>query len=85
MTAFTIVEAIIVMVISHSKKSLLNRCNTRQLLAFDGFEQGTATSGDIGNLVSQAKLVDASHRVAATDEREGTVLGRCCNSLSNSL
>ena len=49
------------MVTSHSKKSLLNRCNTRQFLAFDGFEQGTTASGDVAHLVGQAELVDARH------------------------
>ena len=34
------------------KKLLLNRSNARQFLAFDGLEQGTATSGDVAHLVS---------------------------------
>ena len=59
-----------------SKKSLLNRCDTRQFLAFDGFKQGAAAGADVAHTVGQAELVDASHAVATADKAKGTVLFR---------
>lgn len=39
----------------------LDSSNTGKYLAFDSLEEGTATGGDVGNLVGHTKLVDASY------------------------
>lgn len=55
-----------------------------QHLAFDSFEESTATGGDIADLVLKAELVDACDAVAAADERESTFGSSLGNSLTYS-
>ena len=42
--------------------------NTWEHLALDSLEESATTSGDVGNLVGETELVDASYRVTTTDE-----------------
>ena len=60
-----------------------DRRHTRKHLAFHVFEQGAAAGRNIRNLVRQAELVDARHRIAAADERVGTLRGSLGDSLGH--
>jgi hypothetical protein len=46
----------------------LDSSYAREYLSLDSLEKSATTSRDVRNLVSQAELVDASYRVATTDE-----------------
>ena len=63
---------------------LLNSSNAWENLTLDGLEQSTTTSRDVRYLVGQTELVDASYRVATTNQRECTVLRSLSDSLANS-
>ena len=63
----------------------LDSSNTGKYLAFDSLEEGTATGGDVGNLVGHTKLVDASYGIATSDEGESAVFGSLGNGFSNGL
>lgn len=43
-------------------------CDAGEFLAFDCFEEGTATGGHIAYLVGETEFVDAGNRIAATYE-----------------
>ena len=43
-------------------------CYARESLALDSLKQSATTGRDVANLVSKTELVDASYRVATTDE-----------------
>lgn len=62
---------------------LLNGCYTGEYLAFDGLEKSAATGRNVAYLVSETELVDASHRVTATYEREGAVVCSFNDSVGN--
>ena len=49
-------------------KLSLDSSNSWEHFALDSLEQCTTTSRDVRNLIGQTELVDASYRVATTDE-----------------
>jgi hypothetical protein len=53
-------------------------------LTLDGLQQSTTTSRDVRYLIGQTELVDTSHRVATTNQRECTVLGSLSDSIADS-
>lgn len=57
--------------------------NAGKDFAFDGFEQSTAAGRDVRNLVGHAKLVDASHRITTSDERESSICSGFGNGFCN--
>ena len=58
-----------------SSRTRLQRGHRRQGLAFEEFEEGAATGGDVRDIVLDAVLVDGRERVAATGDRERLARG----------
>jgi hypothetical protein len=54
---------------------MLQRFHGRQGLALDEFQERTAAGGNVGNLVSDAVLVDSRQRVAAAGDGEAGAVG----------
>ena len=59
--------------------------DTGKHLALDGLKESAATGRDVRHLVGKAKLVDTSHGIAATHERECAIGSGFNHCISHSL
>lgn len=51
----------------------LDGCNAGEGFALDGFEQGSATRGDVGYLIGKTEFVHAGNAISSSDQREGSI------------
>ena len=66
-------------------KLVLNSLDSGENLAFEVFEHGTTTCGDIAHLVGQVHLLDSSHGVATTHSGKATLLTGIGNALCDMI
>ena len=64
-------------------KLVLNCLDSRENLAFEVFEHGTTTGGDIAHLVGETHLLHCSHAVATTDGGKATLLASISHTEGN--